>query len=135
MHGHPHLLSHIDTVPGVEGNNHGFGSGGITFLRHAFNRNEDIGFGEIGGDTLEGDGVRDHLELPGRSGFPFKMADEIHEISLRERVVFHIFPVHQHHAPTSCEATVPVIQPINRRVVLIVTANGHHKKLIGFQWY
>ena len=59
----------------------GFGGGGVAFVGDAVDGDEDVGFGEVGGDTGAWDGVGDYGELWGLSCLAFMMAGDVYEVA------------------------------------------------------
>ena len=41
--------------------------------------------------------------------------------------------IQKHHAPPSSNPPIAIVQPIDRRIELIVTAHRHHQELAGLQ--
>lgn len=68
---------------GVDGDDDGFGGGGVAFVCDAVDGDEHVGFGEIGRRAGAGNRVGDHDKLGCRSRLAFVVADDVHQVSFR----------------------------------------------------
>src|SRR5712664_2927964 len=65
--------------------------------------------------------------------FAFKVADQIDDLSLLQTSNTDVVAVQQHDAPAVMNTAIAIVQPVDRRVELIVAANGHQQKLARLQ--
>ena len=60
---------------------YGFGGGGVPFVGDAVDRDEHIGFGEIGSDTGAGNGVGNYGKLFGFARVAFMVARDVYQVA------------------------------------------------------
>jgi len=66
---------------GVDGDDDGFGGGGVALVGNAIDGDEHIGFGKVGRDAGAGNGVGDDDKVCCRSRLALVVADDVHHVS------------------------------------------------------
>src|SRR5216684_255139 len=90
---------------------------------------ERIRLREVGAGATPGNVIRHNDESPRAARLAAEVAGEVDHLSLAQAEVDDVVAVHQHDAPLADEAAMPVLQPVDGRVVLIVAAHRHHEQL------
>src|SRR5258708_5796812 len=62
-----------------------------------------------------------------------EMAEDIHELSRAQPGLLEIICVEENHTTPAIDSAIPVIQPINRRVELIVASDCGHQEFARFE--
>ncbi len=62
----------------------------------------------------------------------FKVAGDIHRLSLSQTSLFHVLGIHENDPAPVVDSTIAIIQSVNRRVELVVGSNGHQEILSSF---
>src|SRR5580698_2574810 len=81
------MLEHVRwglLARGRQGDGDRFGRRGVALLRHASDRNENVGLGIVGRRAASGYRVRRHHKLLCLARLPVEMAGEIDELALNE---------------------------------------------------
>src|SRR5258708_10759806 len=101
----------------------------IALVGDAIQGDEDVRFREICRGAAARDVVGGGKEAAGDALLAAEVAGEIDDLALGDAELVHVGAVEKHHPPFVREPAVAILQSIDRRVVLIVRADGHHQKL------
>ncbi len=108
----------------LEADEHGLEAGGVGFAGHVFLVDQGVGFGEVRGGAALRRGVGHQAELVRLPVLAAEGADHIHQVAVLEAQLGQVLGVHQDHAAAARDAAVPVIQAVERGVVLVMAADG-----------
>ena len=97
-------------------------------------RDERVGFGKVRARTSAGDVVRDDPEVARGARLAAEVAGEIDVHTFVQTEGLDVLGIEQDDAAVAFQAAVAVVEAVERRVVLVVAAHGHHQKLAGFQF-
>jgi hypothetical protein len=62
---------------------------------------------------------------------PFVVARDVHDRTVLEPTLAHVVGVHEHHAAPVANSPVSVVQSVDRRIELVVTADRRQHELPG----
>jgi hypothetical protein len=111
----------------------GFSGGLIALGSNAADRDQDIGFRIVGGSAPASDRIGDDGKAGRLSHLSFKVTVNVHDLTGLEISCLHIKRVQEKHPATTKDAPIAVIQSIDRRIELVVAANGGQKKLVRLE--
>src|SRR5258708_2629832 len=71
--------------------------------------------------------------MAGHSFLVIKMTDDVNELSRAQTGLLEIIQIEKNYATPAIHPTIPVVQPINGRVELIVASDCRHQELARFE--
>src|ERR1043166_287652 len=105
----------------------------MTLVSEVFYRHQHVRFRKIGRGAATRNVVSDDPELAGDACLTFVVADQIDNLSGRKTTQVNVFRIQKYDAPAVVNAPITIVEPVNRRIELIVTAHGHHQELTGLK--
>src|SRR5208282_5932995 len=109
-------------------------SGGLIALGgNATDRDQDISLRIVCGSAPASDRIGNDGKAGRLAHLPFKVAVYVHYLTRSEISCLHIERIQKEHPATTKDTPIAVIQAIDRRIELVMAANGCQKKLVRLQ--
>src|SRR5215468_136870 len=105
----------------------------IALLGYVTNRHEHVCLGEVGRGAITRDVIRNHGKAPRDAFFAGKVTYKIYQLASLQTGGSHVVAVKQNYAPAVMNATITIVKAVDRRVELIMAANGRHEELARLQ--
>src|ERR1041385_9372964 len=106
----------------------------MTLIGKVIDRHEYVRFWKIFCRTTPRNAVGHHTETAGHALYSVITANQIDHLPFLERRRAHVITIQEHDTSSIVNSAIPIIEPVNRRVELIVTAHRHHEKFTWFQF-
>ena len=98
----------------------------MTLVSEIFDRHQHIRFRKISRCAAARDAVRNNSEAMRDALFTLKVANKIDNLSVMKTVNPNIVWIHKHDSPPVVNSAIAIVEAVNRRIELIVTAHRHH---------
>jgi hypothetical protein len=111
----------------------GFECGRVALGGNTSDRDQHIGLRIVRGSAPAGDSIGNDGKTGRLPNFPFKVTEDIHDLTCLEISCFHIKRVQEEHPATTKDTPIAIIQSIDRGIELIVASNGSQEELVRLQ--
>ena len=99
----------------------------VAAFGHAIQWDENIRLREVRRNVPLRDFIWHDVPFPCMQFSSLEVRGQVDQVAFRPVIVIHIRLIHQDDPASFVDASVPIIQSIYRRIVLVVGTDGHHK--------
>src|SRR6516165_497622 len=121
----------LDFRTGGNTYNHRFGCWSIALFRYASDRDQHIGLGKISRNTTSRNRVGSDQESIRLPFVAFEVTGDVDRLPLDRSSGSHVLRIHKNHSSPVVDATIAIVQSIDRGVELIMAADRHQDVLTG----